>query len=61
MDGATLGVKKKFKEYRNQTQNLIKELENTINNFEKDGDIKELSSKLKEAIQEFQKSEHINN
>lgn len=55
MDGSTLNIKKKFKEYRIHTEALIQEFENTLNEFEKNTDVKELSSKLKGSIERFQK------
>lgn len=57
MDGSTLGVKKKFKEYQVQTQNFINELETILKDFESKGDVKEFSEKVKESIKKFQQSE----
>ena len=53
MDGSTLGVMKKFKEYRVKTDNLLQEIENTLTDFEKNKDPQELYEKTKEAIKRF--------
>lgn len=53
MDGATLGVKKKFKEYRVKTDNLLHEIENNLTDFEKNKDPPQLYEKTKEAIKRF--------
>lgn len=53
MDGSTLGVMKKFKEYRVKTDNLLQEIENTLTDFEKDKDPQQLYERTKEAIKRF--------
>jgi len=53
MDGSTLGVKKKFKEYRIKTENFIQEIENALYNFEKNKDPQQLRDEIKEMIKRF--------
>lgn len=53
MDGSTLGVKKKFKEYRIKTESAISEIESTLNEFEKNGDSQQLYDRVKETIKKF--------
>ena len=53
MDGSTLGVMKKFKEYRVNTDNLLHELENSLTDFEKNKDPQQLYERTKEAIKRF--------
>jgi len=53
MDGSTLGVKKKFKEYRTKTDDLLSEIETTLTDFEKNKDPQQLYERTKEAIKRF--------
>ncbi len=53
MDGSTLGVKKKFKEYRVKTEGLLQEIESNLSSFEKDKDPQKLYEKTKEAVKRF--------
>ena len=53
MDGSTLGVKKKFKEYRTKTDDLLREIETTLTDFEKNKDPQQLYERTKEAIKRF--------
>lgn len=55
MVGDTLRIKEMFSEYKDQTESLIHDLESALSNFEKTGDVKELNSKFKERINQFQK------
>ena len=50
MDGSTLQVKKKFKEYRVKTENFMLEIENTLHDFEKNGNSQQLCDRIKEKI-----------
>ena len=45
MDGSTLGVMKKFKEYRAKTDDLLQEIETTLTDFEKNKDPQQLYTK----------------
>ena len=53
MDGSTLGVKKKFKEYRIKTDDLLHEIETTLTDFEQNKDPQQLYERTKEAIKRF--------
>jgi len=53
MDGATLGEKKRFKEYRIKTDNLLQEIETSLTDFEKNKDPQQLYERTKEAIKRF--------
>ena len=53
MDGSTLGVMKKFKEYRAKTDDLLQEIETTLTDFEKNKDPQQLYERTKEAIKRF--------
>lgn len=53
MDGSTLGIMKKFKEYRVQTDNLLQEIQNTLTDFEKNKDPQQLYERTKETIKRF--------
>jgi len=53
MDGSTLGVKKKFKEYRTRTDNLLQEIENSLTDFEANKDPQQLYERTKQAIKRF--------
>ena len=56
MDGSTLGVKKKFKEYRLKTDSLLHEIENILVDFEKNKDSHQLYERTKEAVRKFSDS-----
>ena len=43
-----------LKKYKKKTNQFIDELESTLNDFEDNANIKELSSKLRESIKKFQ-------
>ena len=47
-------VEKKFKEFRKRTDQFVSDFETGLNDFEKKGDVKELISKLKDAVKQFQ-------
>lgn len=53
MDGSTLGVMKKFKEYQIKTEELTKEIESILTDFEKNKDTQELYERTKEAVKQF--------
>jgi len=57
MDGSTLGVKKKFKEYRVKTDNFTHKIEQILINFEKDKDSQKLYEGIKESVERFTNSE----
>lgn len=56
MDGSTLGVMKKFKEYKIKTEDLLQELESNLSDFEKDKDPQKLYEKTKETVKRFSNS-----
>ena len=47
---------KDLKKLKNKTKQFVEELEITLKNFDQNGDVKELNSKLKQAINQFQKN-----
>ncbi|MDE1830410.1 MAG: hypothetical protein KGI25_08815 [Thaumarchaeota archaeon] len=53
MDGPTLGVMKKFKEYRTKTEQFMQEMENTLTDFEKNKDPQKLYERTRDAIKRF--------
>ena len=53
MDGSTLGVMKKFKEYRVKTENFMLEIENTLHDFERDKNPQQLCDRIKEMVKRF--------
>lgn len=54
--GRKTSKQNQFKKLQDQAQQFVKELEGTLNEFENKGDIKQLSNKIKDSIDEFQKS-----
>lgn len=49
-------IKQNQLKLQRQAQQFVKELEDTLREFENKGDVKQLSNKIKESISEFQKS-----
>jgi hypothetical protein len=47
-------LEKEFNEFRKRTDHLVSDFETGLNDFEKKGDVKELISKLKNAVIQFQ-------
>jgi len=50
---------KDLKKLKNKTKQFVEELEITLKNFDQNGDVKELNSKLKQAINQFQKNSEL--
>lgn len=47
-------IEKTFKEFRKRTDQFVLDFETSLNDFEKKGDVKELISKLRDSVIQFQ-------
>lgn len=53
MEGPTFGMKKRLKECQARTENLLHDIEDSLNDFEKTKDPQQLYEKTKQAIKRF--------
>jgi hypothetical protein len=49
-----ISKQKQLKKFQEQTAYFVNELESILKDFENNGEVKEISSKLKESIKKFQ-------
>lgn len=54
MNDADHGTRRKLRQYKDQTESLVADLQSALSKFEKSGNLTELNDEIKESVKQFQ-------